>query len=82
MAKEMPQHKDILGRVLNEGDCVAFCQNNTMCIGTISKVNPKMLKVVAVGSKGYWGRGTNKYPKDLVKLDGEDVTMYLLMNTK
>lgn len=80
--KQLPEHKDKLGRVLAEGDCVVYPQANTLVIGTISKINPKMLKVVAVGSKGYWSRGTNKYPQDIVKLDGEDVTMYLLMNTK
>lgn len=41
-----------------------------------------MLKVTAVGAKGYWARGTNKYPEDLIKLNGEEVTMYLLKNAK
>lgn len=82
MAKELLEHKDLLGRPLAEGDCVAYPQSNTLVIGTITKVNPKMLKVAAVGSKGYWARGTNKYPGDIIKLDGEDVTMYLLKNTK
>lgn len=56
MAKELPQHKDLLDRLLQEGDCVVYPQNNSMVIGTIIKVNPKMLKVAAVGSKGYWAR--------------------------
>lgn len=77
-----PEHYDKLGRLLGEGDCVAFPSANTLCIGTITKVNPKMLKVKQLGSTGYWARGTNKYPSDLVKLEGEDVTMYLLKNAK
>lgn len=81
MAK-LPDHYDKLGRLLSEGDCVAFPSSNSLCIGTIVKVNPKMLKVKQLGSTGYWARGTNKYPEDLVKLDGEDVTMYLLKHTK
>ena len=79
---KIPEHKDKLGRTLAEGDCVAFPSANTLCIGTITKINPKMLKVKQVGSTGYWARGTNKYPEDLVKLDGEDVTMYLLTQVK
>jgi len=82
MAKEIPQHKDLLDQTLNEGDCVAYPSANTLVIGTITKVNPKMLKVTAIGSKGYWARGINKYPTDLVKLAGEEVTMYLLKNAK
>lgn len=81
MAK-IPEHYDKLGRLLSEGDCVAFPSSNTLCIGTIAKVNPKMLKVKQLGSTGYWARGTNKYPSDLVKLEGEDVTMFLLKNAK
>lgn len=82
MTKAIPEHKDLMGRPLDEGDCVAYPQSNSLVVGTIIKINPKMLKVAAVGSKGYWARGTNKYPSDLVKLEGEDVTLYLLKNTK
>lgn len=78
----MIEHKDKLGRVLSLGDHVAFPSSNSLCIGTIIKVNPKMLKVTAIGATGYWARGTNKYPDDLVKLDGEDVTLYLLKKIK
>jgi hypothetical protein len=40
-----------------------------------------MVKVVKVGAKSWYAsNGTNKYPEDLVKLDGVDVTMYLLKN--
>lgn len=77
-----PEHQDKLGRSLAEGDCVAYPDHNTLCIGTITKLNPKMVKVVQVGAKGYWTRGTNKYPTDIVKLDGEAVTLYLLKQVK
>jgi hypothetical protein len=80
MAKTI-EHLDKLGRPLAEGDCVAFPGQNTLYIGTIKKLNPKMVKVVKVGAKSWYAsNGTNKYPEDLVKLDGVDVTMYLLKN--
>ena len=82
MAKELPTHQDKLGRLLVEGDCVAFPESNSLSIGTIIKLNPKMVKIVKVGATGYWARGTNKYPNDIIKLDGEDVTLYLLRQIK
>lgn len=76
------EHKDKLGLPLAEGDCVAYPESNSLSIGTIIKLNPKMIKVVRVGAKGYWARGTNKYPSDVVKLEGEAVTFYLLQQVK
>jgi hypothetical protein len=82
MAKETIQHNDKLSQPLAEGDCVAYPEHNSLAIGTIIKINPKMVKIQRVGSTGYWARGTNKYPNDVVKLDGADVTLYLLKHTK
>ena len=80
MAK-LIEHFDKLGRPLAEGDCVAYPAHNSLEIGTIKKLNPKMVKVAKVGAKTWYaGQGTNKYPQDIVKLDGVDVTMYLLKN--
>ncbi len=71
MAKPIPEHRDILGRVLNVGDHVAYPESNTMRIGKIEKLNPKMVKI-----QGRWS--VNKYPTDTVKLEGPDLVMYLL----
>ncbi len=71
MAKPIPEHRDILGRVLNVGDHVAYPESNTMRIGKIEKLNPKMVKI-----QGRWS--VNKYPKDTAKMDGPDLVMYLL----
>lgn len=78
MSKEIA-HKDKLGRDLKIGDCVAYPAHNSLTLGTITKFNPKMIKIKSVGS---WRSETNKYPADTVLLDGPEVTMYLLMNTK
>ena len=80
MPKVVPEHKDKLGRLLNVGDCVAYPGSNSLLIGTVKKINPKMVGVAMVG-KHAWGP-SNKYPDDLVKIEGPEVTMYLLrMNT-
>lgn len=77
MTKEIPQHKDKLGRILVPGDCVVYPQQNSLGIGTVKKLNPKMVKVCKIGSK--WEQ--NKYPEDIVKVDGPEVSMYLLLNS-
>jgi len=74
MAKTIPEHKDKLGRILAIGDCVVYPQHNSLAFGTIKKFNPKMIKVCPVGSK--WEQ--NKYPQDIVKVEGPEVTMFLL----
>jgi hypothetical protein len=75
MAKPPPEHKDILGRVLNVGDYVAYPDSNQLRIGKIDKLNLKMIRVTTGRS---WRSTTNKYPKDTTKLDGPDLTVYLL----
>jgi hypothetical protein len=47
-----------------------------MYVGTVIKLNPKMIKVRRVGTKYKWEQ--NKYPSDLAKVSGPEVTMYLL----
>ena len=82
MSKQDIEHRDRLGRLLKLGDCVAYPSHNSLDIGTVKKLNPKMIKVVKVGAKGKWDlRGSNKYPNDLVLLDGPEVTMYLIKNS-
>ena len=74
---EIYEHRDRLGRLLKTGDCVAYPSHNSLSIGTIKKLNPKMVKIVPIGTK-YRSNGENKYSQDLILLDGPEVTMYLL----
>jgi len=73
-------HNDLLGRPLVEGDCVAFSSGNSLHIGVVIKLTPKMVKVKVANSG--WGWKTNKYPEDVVRVEGADVTMYLLKNKR
>lgn len=75
MAKTPPEHRDILGRVLEVGDFVAYPDSNMMKMGKIDKLNQKMVRVTT-GRE--WRSTVNKYPEHTVKLEGPDVTMYLL----
>ena len=76
------EHIDKIGRTLFEGDCVVFVNGEQLSIGTIIKLNPKMVKICEIGAKGFWARGINRYPQDTVKLDSPDVTAYLLKQIK
>jgi hypothetical protein len=74
----IPEHCDILGQPLVVGDCVVYPVMNTMYVGTVTKLNPKMVKVKRVGTRR--SSEQNKYPADLAKVNGAEVTMYLLKN--
>lgn len=73
----IPEHRDILGQPLGVGDCVVFPSSNTMYVGMITKLNPKMVKVKKVPGTKYTSEW-NKYPADLAKVSGAEVTMFLL----
>ena len=75
MAKAVPEHRDILNRILAVGDYVAYPDSNTMKMGKIDKLNQKMVRVT---TGRQWRTTVNKYPKDTVKLDGPDLVMHLL----
>lgn len=77
-SKPDPQHKDKLGRLIRIGDFVAYPESNSLCVGTIVKLNPKMIKVARI-NKYRWE--SNKYPDDCVKLEQSDMTWYILKNS-
>lgn len=75
MAKEPPVHKDVLGRDIEVGTYVAYPDSNMMKIGKVDKLNAKMIRI-QTGREWRWT--VNKYAKDTVKLEGPDLTLYLL----
>lgn len=75
-----PDHRDLLGQPLAIGDAVVYPSTNTMYVGTVTKLNPKMVKVKRVGTK--YSSEKNKYPQDLVRVSGPEVTMYLLTKSQ
>ena len=80
LSKVKPKHPDKLGRELNIGDCVVYPHSNNMLIGTVVKFSPKMIiaKTIGTGWRGYEAR---KYSADVVKIEGPEVSMYLLKNS-
>jgi hypothetical protein len=78
MSKQEPIHKDKLGRIIKVGDAVCYPLNNGLEVGTVKKLNTKMVRVWKVGQRNKWYNGNNKYPNDIVIVDGPEVTMYIL----
>lgn len=74
-----PEHTDKLGQPIKLNDCVAYPDGNSLNIGRVVKLNPKMIGVEEVGSKRWQHKG-NKYPQDMVVIDQAAVTMFLLKN--
>ena len=77
MAKLNSEHKDKLGRVLAVGDAVCYPVSNMLYVGTVTKLNNKMIKVQKI-SKNPRPSELNKYPQDIIKLDSAEVTFYAL----
>jgi hypothetical protein len=77
------KHYDVFGKELKLGTPVAFSNGNSLAIGEIVKINPKMLRVVAFSKKSSWrsSAGYLKYPSDMVVVSGPSVTMYILKNS-
>lgn len=80
MSKVTIEHLDKLGRVIKLDDCVAVAHHNGMEVAKVVKLNPKMVKVEILNTvKRTWYSGEhNKYGNQMVVIDSQDVTMYLL----
>lgn len=74
-------HRDRLDRKINLGDCVAFSFSSHLCIGIIDKLNPKMVRIKELGRKSNWTGSYNRYPQDVVLLQGPEVSIYLLKHS-
>lgn len=83
MAK-IREHKDRLGRLLEVGDVVAVCTpRQGMRICSIAKLNPIMIGVKELlGVSQYGKHSWNIYPREMIKIDGSDATVYILTNVQ
>lgn len=73
------QKFDLFGQELNLQDCVVYPSHNQMKVGKIVKITDKMIRVREVTAPSKWAPSESlKYPSELVKAHGSEVTMYLL----
>lgn len=82
LPKELPIHRDKLGRTIELETFVCYPDGNNLDIGKVVKINPKMITISRIPDKyRKWGGESRKYPCDLVLVEGKDVTMYILRNS-
>ena len=78
--KTKPDHRDALNREVDVGDFVAVAYHNRLMLATVTKLNNKMIRVKEVKSPAHkWQTGEhNVYSSQCVRVEGPDVTLYLL----
>jgi hypothetical protein len=77
MAKEQPIHYDRIGKRIELGDMVAVADYNGLMLGRVTKLNQKMIKVKRYPMSGR-NYEKNKYPRESIKLDPDDVAIHIL----
>lgn len=76
------EHRDCLGREVNEGDHVAFSHHNTLYVGKVIKVTPKQVRVIPIGAGRGWNeQGMLKYTTQCCLVGGPELTYHILKNT-
>ena len=81
--KTLVVHRDYFDRELAVEDFVVFSVRNLFQVGRIISVTPKMLRVAGYDhAKKNWRTGETignlKYGYEVLKVDPQEVTMYLL----
>jgi len=72
------EHLDRLGEPVLQGSVVVYAYNNSLAVGMVTKINPKMIRVQRVGSRG---NGTLKYSTDCLVIDDARASFWLLKNS-
>lgn len=79
--KEVPEHKDKLGKKLAVGQYVAYPMHNMLEFGRVEKINPRMISVGTMPNARSRRSTYKKYPHDLVVMEDSMMTWYVLKNS-
>lgn len=78
----MTEHRDHLGRIIKIGDFVVTVHNNNLSVGTVCRLHPKMIQYQTISDYHFWNnRKINQYPKDVVVIEGPEVSMFILKHS-
>jgi hypothetical protein len=75
----MHNHRDMFDREVIVGDTIAYTQDNCLHIGKIAKLTAKRVHVNRIGRHAW---GSQQLPGTFIKLDGPEVTAWLLKGAK
>lgn len=67
-------HYDKLNKEIKVNDFVVFPSHNMLEFGIVKKVTPKMIKLCRLGKTST----IQRYPSEMLVLEGSEVTMYIL----
>jgi hypothetical protein len=74
-------HLDLLGRPIAENDVVAYTHHNSLEVGRVGQVSPKMIRVFPIKDIGWRSsRGYLKYSSQCVHIGGPELTAWILKN--
>ena len=77
--KEKPVHLDLLGQEITDGCYVASCRRNQLYVCKVSKISPIKIRVIPINNTDWRAeKGWLTYPKDTVKLSGEEAMVFIL----
>ena len=77
--KEKPVHLDILGQEIIEGCYVTSCHGNQLYVCKVAKISPIKMRVMPINKDGWYAKeGWLTYPKDTVKISGEEAMIFIL----
>lgn len=81
--KKAAEHRDYFGRDLAVNDCVVFSVRNLFQVGRIVRLGQRQVMIVGYDhAKQNWSTGETradrKYGNQVLKVDPQEVTMYLL----
>ena len=84
--KEPIVQRDYFDRELRDGDFVVFHSSHTFQVGQVQRCTPKMVLVIGFDhATKHWKTGDKtpcrKYGQECLKVDEQEVTMYLLKKT-
>lgn len=71
------KHFDIFNEEILLDSCVAFSSGNSLKIGKIEKITPKMVRIVPYVNQT-WKNSFIKYPTDVVVIPTNKVTIWLM----
>jgi hypothetical protein len=83
MTKELPKHQDYFGRDVTIDDFVVYSRNNLFQVGRVVRLGQRQVMIVGYDhSNRNWrtgeARADRKYGHEVLKVDAQEVTMYLL----
>ncbi len=70
--------KDMIGQEIKQGDIVIMASGHTLVVCKITRLTPKMVRVININSTKHRDKGVLRYANELFKVDDELSTFFIL----